>query len=111
MVVEGCCILEVVYFAEGRLFSGDVFGDGGFFVVEFELGVGTVLVDQVEGVAVAARGDGVAVRGGGDSEFVEDSLVFEDLAQFALHAFAEDNGVEWFFGIANVPDFKGEEVT
>jgi hypothetical protein len=60
----------------------------------------------VEVVVVAAGDDGVSVGGGGECKLIEDGLVLYHFAEFGLEAFVEHDGVDWFLGAADVPQFN-----
>ena len=63
-------------------------------------------VHQVEGVVIVAGDDGVGIGGRADAEFIENGIVFEDLAEFGFQGVLDCNGGDWFFGVGDVPYFN-----
>ena len=82
--IHSSCLFEIVNSSQRCSFSYHLSRNSTFLVVELVLSIGSVMVEHVEVIAITACGEGVAVRGGYQGEFIKNCLVLEHLAQLAL---------------------------
>jgi hypothetical protein len=61
-------------------------------------------------IVVVSRKNSATIHRTRYREFVENAIVFKHLAKFVLYTLLNCDRVYWLFGVADVPNFDGQEV-
>lgn len=100
----------IVYF-QNLVAFGDFFYQGISLVVELVLSILAFGIEQMKVIVVAACENAAAIGRCRNEEVVVDGLVLGHLTQLCLQTIVQIDNADWFFGIADVPDFDCEVVT